>query len=336
MNKAEFFDSVLGKTIDLHPISCAYRSFEQIARAVKTPQCIDQDLAGRLFQIIDASDQNGDPDSIASPLSLQMAECVIRALCSDWESPDSESKWKKVGRFGANSIRARQECHWYTVQCRGLGIYYGDHSQFDAIGESSDSSAVKNANASSLLPHGWTVTYIDYRKAFATGPNNQQTLLRESSCIGWVLENARNSYNYAGMKERWSEIMESVNRAGVTGDALCRELQRDQWIAIRFNAYRIPPEQKGEMYEGVRIDHVIGDYTLPASQACLIETAKSLFLVGMFDRGNHTFVGSNGDVSEFHWSDLPTQMAIERTPLQSRGGDGLLMLPPGSLRWPTV
>jgi hypothetical protein len=260
-----------------------------------------------------------------------MAECVIRALCSELDT-GSHPLWKRVGHFGANSIQSRQECHWYAVNCRGLGIYYGDHSQFDAIGESYEPLEVKNTRASALLPHGWTVTYIDYRHARAIGPNNQQTHLRESSCIGWVLENVRNAYCFAGLEQRWSEILQYVNRAGVTGDALCRQLQLDRWIAIRFKADAAPQEQEGEMYEGVRINHVIGNYTLPASQARLMEIAKSPFMVGMFDRGYHTFVGSNGDVSEFHWSDLPTQMAIEKTPFQSRGGDGLLMLPPGSLQ----
>jgi hypothetical protein len=333
MNKETFFQSVLGKSIDLEPLSRAYRCFEQITHDVNTPTHIDEALASSMFRILDAFDRNGDPYSIDSNLSLQMAECIVKILCNRVDDSDPELLWYRVSSFGANSIKARQECHWHTIECRGVGIYYGDHSQFDAIGESSGSVEVKNATATSLLPLGWAVTGIDYRHADATGPYNQKTLLRESSCIGWVLENTKNAYCFAGMRERWSEIMETVQRADVTGDALCRELQQDHWIAIRFKADSDPQERKGEMYEGIKIDHVIGDYALPGSQSRLREIAKSMFLVGMFNRGSHTFVGSHGDISEFHWTHLPTQSAIETTPLQVRGGDGLLMLPPGSLDW---
>jgi hypothetical protein len=327
MKLDDFVATTAGRLLDVTALSSAYSAFRPLFADTDRPVLVDEVLASDIFRVIDHFDHDGDQDTIASELSLQMAECVSMALGQPIDS--SADIWNQLASYGSHSIAAKQQCHWYTRGCRGIGVYYGDHSAFDEIGESTDSMDVKVERALQYLPPGWRLTSIDYMKAYAVGPHNQTTLLKESSCIGWVLDNTRSAYVGVSLKPRWNEIIQSVRRAGVTGDALCRELQKDCWTAIRFSKYSLPTDRRGEYYEGVRIDDVIGNFALPASQAKLSALELSPFFVGMFDRGYHTFVGLNGLLSEFHWGDLPTQMAIECTPFRERGGDGLLMVPPG-------
>jgi hypothetical protein len=294
MNKIDFVNSVSGKLLDLKAIACAYRCFESIPQELDVATLVDQQLATSLYAIIDSFDHNGSPDSVSSQLALQMIQCIFIAL----GEPDATStaKWDRVARAGARSIIAKQGCHWHTLNCRGVGTYYGDHSPFDAIGESSEPISVKVEKANNLLPPNWKTTYIDYMKAKIVGPDSQKSLLRESSCIGWVLENTEDAYCRAGLRDRWSVISHIVRDADQTGDSLCRELQKDGWLAVRFKADSVPSEGEGSMYEGVRVDYIVGDYELPESRNKLMQISKAMFFVGMFNRGSHTFVGSKGDL----------------------------------------
>lgn len=101
----------------------------------------------------------------------------------------------------------------------------------------------------------------------------------------------------------------------------------------------------------IRIDDRVMDYRpnawagkgrpTQADTAGLKKLEKVPFYFGLTEGGNHTFVGRNGSVVEFHYDRDPTQRdAVEETPLYQWGmqsglkwQSGVILVPPNA--WPT-
>jgi hypothetical protein len=64
----------------------------------------------------------------------------------------------------------------------------------------------------------------------------------------------------------------------------------------------------------------------------LAKLSEIPFFFGVANAGTHTFVGRNGNVSEFHWKQNPdSKTAIEETPLKEFDWEsGIVMVPPKS------
>ena len=105
----------------------------------------------------------------------------------------------------------------------------------------------------------------------------------------------------------------------------------------------VEANKKPDTFPGVprvAIDHVVENYRPTADQGTALDLSgleklsKVPFFFGLAKGGNHTFVGRNARVNEFHWNHMPNSAtAIEERPLKDWGwNSGLIMIPPGT--WP--
>jgi LysM repeat protein len=239
----------------------------------------------------------------------------------------------RLAAGGAQSIELRMRQHLDSIEKTGVGVYFGDHS------------AMKKMSAQERA---------DWAKQNATPGATPPTTFKESSCIGWALENVGAAYAAAGKTERWSEIQRLVASKGSKGTDLAKELQKDGWQAIYWNPDAKNPNdgnaehsfsavqvKRGNGYYGVKVDDSILDYrpTDPAKTKQNLSGIEKLekvpFFFGLAKGGMHTFVGRQGKVNEFHWDHMPTsKTAIEEKPLKDWGwNSGLIMVPPGT--WPS-
>ncbi len=239
----------------------------------------------------------------------------------------------KLAAGGAQSIELRMKQHSEQIDRTGVGVYYGDHSSFKSM----DAAARKE----------WAQQNV---KPGATPPSN----FKESSCIGWALENVGAAYAAAGKSDRWGEILRTVAAKGSKGIDLAKELQKDGWQAVYWNPDAKNPNDgnaehsfsatqvaRGNGYYGLKVDAQVTNYRPTDAAKTKQDTSgidklsKVPFFFGMAKGGMHTFVGRNGNVNEFHWSEMPnSKRAIEETPLKSWGwNSGVIMVPPGT--WPT-
>ena len=238
---------------------------------------------------------------------------------------------QKLAAAGAQSIELRMKGHQSAIEQTGIGWYYGDHSSFKTM--------TPEAKAA----------WIDANKKPGTYPGAP----RESSCIGWAMENVGAAYRAAGKSERWSEIMHTVTARGSKGIDLARELKADGWESVYWNPDAKHPSDnlpehsfsalqvaRGRGYYGVPIDHTVQNYRPTADKGTVLDLAgieklsKVPFFFGLAKGGNHTFVGRNANVNEFHWAQMPNGVnAIEERPLKDWGwNSGMIMIPPGT--WP--
>jgi LysM repeat protein len=238
----------------------------------------------------------------------------------------------KLAAAGAQSIELRMKAHNDSIDKTGIGTYYGDHSYFKSMSPEEKKEWLKQNT-----------------KAGATTP----AMPKENSCIGWAMENVGAAYKAAGKTERWNEIMGIVTSKGSKGIDLAKELQKDGWQAIYWNPDAKHPDDsnpehsfsaaqvsRGNGYYGLKITDTVENYRPTAGQGTkqdmsgIDKLSKVPFFFGMAKGGVHTFVGRQGNVNEFHWSETPdSHHAIQETPLKDWGwNSGVIMVPPGT--WP--
>ncbi|TNE46646.1 MAG: hypothetical protein EP343_23880 [Deltaproteobacteria bacterium] len=235
---------------------------------------------------------------------------------------------------GAQSIADKMGAHLENIEQSGVGIYYGDHS------------SLKGKTLSEKQE------WIDNNATEGTNPPSASQL-KESSCIGWAMENVEAAYIQAGKAERWSEIKSIVYSKGTKGTDLAQELQKDGWEAVYWNpdarnpddgnaehSYTAAITKRGKPYYGINVDHRVVDYR-PTSGGSTeldmsgVEKLREVpFFFGLAKGGMHTFVGREGKVNEFHWTAKPDDdNAIEERPLEDfPWNSGVIMIPPGT--WP--
>lgn len=239
----------------------------------------------------------------------------------------------KFAAGGAQSIELRMKQHADAIEKTGVGVYYGDHSAMKTMTpEERKQWAAENAKP-------------------GTTPSSN---FKESSCIGWALENVGAAYSAAGKAERWNEIVRIVGAKGSKGTDLAKELQKDGWQAIYWNPDAKNPNDgntehsfsatqvaRGKGYYGLDITASVQNYRptdatkTPQDLSGIEKLSKVPFFFGLAKGGMHTFVGRNGNVNEFHWNEMPNSTrAIEERPLKDWGwNSGVIMVPPGT--WPT-
>ncbi len=237
----------------------------------------------------------------------------------------------KVAAGGAQSIEMRMTGHQTAIERTGIGTYFGDHSEWKSM-----SAAERKA-------------WVAENKKPGTTPTEP----KESSCIGWAMENVGAAYAAAGKSERWAQIMKTVVAKGSKGTDLAIELKKDGWESVYWNPDTKKPDdgnnehpytaslvKSGKPYYGIAVDHQVTNYrptegSGTAKDMSGIEKLKKVpFFFGLARGGTHTFVGRQGKVNEFHWSDMPnSKHAIEESALQKfMWNSGVIMVPPGT--WP--
>jgi LysM repeat protein len=249
-------------------------------------------------------------------------------------TPSAGSFGQKLAAGGAQSIELRMKRHADSIEKTGVGTYFGDHSSWKTMSSADRQEWIKN-NA----------------KPGTTPPS--ESAIKESSCIGWAMENVGAAYAAAGKSERWAEIQRIVVSKGSKGIDLAKELKKDGWQSIYWNPDARNPSdgnaehsfsavqvQRGNGYYGVAIDAQVTNYRPTEGKGTRqdmsgVEKLREVpFFFGMAKGGMHTFVGRKGEVNEFHWAEMPnSNRAIEQTPLEKFGwNSGLIMVPPGT--WP--
>ncbi len=236
-----------------------------------------------------------------------------------------------IARAGADRLIERTTAHREAIAWSGVGLYFGDHSSYKHMDEAERAE--------------WLSA-----RAFpgATIPEP-----RESSCIGWVLENVGAAYAAAGRAEVWREIKRRVVERGSKGTELAKELVQDGWSAIYFNPDTLDPEdadaehtytarmaRRGKPYYKIPVSDLITDYRpssgseTPKDTTGLERLAQVPFWFGLARGGRHTFLGHGAVVNEFHWTAMPDDPdAIEETPLAEFDWlSGVIVVPPGT--WP--
>lgn len=240
----------------------------------------------------------------------------------------------RMAAGGAQSIELRTKKHLDSIEKTGVGTYYGDHSSW------------KSMDAASRQQ------WIDSNAKPGTTPPAAGSI-KESSCIGWAMENVGAAYAAAGKSERWGEIMRIVTSKGSKGIDLAKELKKDGWQAVYWNPDAKNPSDgnaehsfsalqvsRGKGYYGVEVDAQVLNYRPTEGKGTRqdmagVEKLREVpFFFGLAKGGMHTFVGRKGEVNEFHWAEMPNSTrAIEQTPLEKFGwNSGLIMVPPGT--WP--
>lgn len=242
---------------------------------------------------------------------------------------------ERMAAAGAQSIEMRMKKHNDAIDRTGVGTYYGDHASWKSMSQAERQT--------------WISEHV---KPGVTAP--PPSSVKESSCIGWAMENVGAAYAAAGKTERWNEIMRTVTAHGSKGMDLAKELKKDGWQSIYWNpdakhpddsnpehSYSAIVAHRDHTYYGMKLDGTVENYRPTAGQGTTqdlsgIEKLKQVpFFFGLAKGGVHTFVGRKGEVNEFHWSEMPdSHHAIQQTPLQEWGwNSGVIMVPPGT--WPT-
>lgn len=298
---------------------------------------------GRLFKALDNYDRNGSGASFnaddgrgsATPAGKAYDRLGFLAAAATGEVETSSNRnatfGQRLAQGGANSIQSKMQGHQDAIDRTGVGKYYGDHSSFKSMSQADKRNWIReNAKA-------------------GTNP----AMPEESSCIGWAMDNVGAAYKAAGKEARWNEIYSKVTSHGAKGTDLAKELAKDGWEAVYWNPDAKHPDDgnpehsfsavqaaRGRGYYGIPVQHQVINYRPTAGQGTRqdmsgIDKLKDVpFFFGVAKGGMHTFVGRQGKVNEFHWSEMPdSKHAIEEKPLQDfMWNSGVIMVPPGT--WP--
>ncbi len=265
--------------------------------------------------------------------------------------------WKKVAELGDKSITDNSNAHKSAIDTTGVGRYYGDHSPFHDDILRGDRPALQTQLVA-MSAGNWRMAALDPGSVAIESTSGQSARIRESSCIGWVMQNVEEAYEGAGNGARFAEINRRVKEADLRGTVLCEELQKDGWTAVFYSprtaedlARAGEREKLGALNmakagsrvwkspvpesAGVRCDALINGYrgVAPDSETeVLLEKLENApFFVGVANGGVHTFVGHTGSVCDFHWKAQPDDKnAMTENPIRDWEWDtGIYMVPPG-------
>jgi hypothetical protein len=280
------------------------------------------------------------------------------------------SAWSTAAQRGRASILTATAQHRDSIARTGVGVYYGNNSDFSRLPKTAQDA--------------WVQAHLV--------AGSQAPALHESSCIAWSMQHLAAVYTAAGKSARWQEIEAAVRRDDMRGSTLARELQKDGWQALYFNpddkehqdqvrdrrdAHGTPildahgnpipvldasghrrhfDEQGSSLsdlnrtgkYYGLSVDDRILNYNrVPGSgrhdDLTAIEKLRhEPFFFGITRGGEHTFVGHDGTISELHYEDNPDNPNVTgeaRFETKDGSGDrefkwhsGAVLVPPGT--WP--
>lgn len=231
-------------------------------------------------------------------------------------------------RAGRASVRGATQAHREAIERDGVGIFYGTKSSLQTRD-----------------PKARAAIELSFAREHARPSVSAEAVagrLTPMSCIGWAMKHVRAVYRATGQDQRWKEIARTMAKEDQRGTTLARELVKDGWKVVLFT----PDGQGGGdphaaralrtgRYHGIRVDdRLIGlalqDPEAPGSRAL----REAGFFFGLVDSGSHTFVGSDGAVSQFHWRAEATDPRAMSEPWARSflKGSGILVLPPGAWR----
>lgn len=357
LDHATFINRLKGKSIDAVALRNAYpdlnvRTIVGNGIITGTTQNLE-----KLWEIIDNYDHDGNVNTISDAPALSIAKWLFDEAEHTVAFGAEAGNWKKVAEFGDRSITSNSNAHRSAIDNTGIGLYYGDHSPFRDNILRGDRQGLQ-VQLDAMGAGNWRMESIEPGSVMIESASGQSARLQESSCIGWVMQNAKAAYEGAGMGARFAEIGRRVKDADLRGTVLCEELQEDGWTAVFYSPRTAEDlSDSGEREKlgalnmakagarvwkspipessGVRCDAVIIGYrgiTPDHNTETLLEKLENVpFFVGVANGGIHTFVGHNGSVCDFHWTAQPDDRnAMTENPIREWKWDtGLYMVPPG-------
>jgi hypothetical protein len=358
LHHSTFIRRLKGKSIDTRGLRSAYPDLN-LSSIGGGNGVIDGTAPNleRLWEIIDNYDRDGNVNTISDRAALSIAEWLFNNTASPAGSEGEGINWRELAELGDRSITENSKAHKTAIENTGIGLYYGDHSPFhDSILRGDQSGLQTQLDA--MTSGNWRLDSFEPGSVILESSAGQAARVRESSCIGWVIENVKAAYEGAGLEVRFAEISRRVKEADLRGTVLCEELQEDGWIAVFYCPRRADDlAASGEREKlaalnmaragarvwkspvlestGVRCDAVISGYreVQPDNEtAALLEKLENVpFFVGVANGGIHTFVGHRGSVCDFHWTAQPDDKdAMTENPIREWKWDtGLYMVPPG-------
>jgi hypothetical protein len=357
LDHSTFIRHLKGKSINADQLRSAYPDLN--LKSIGGNGVIDGTVPNleRLWEIIDNYDHDGNVNTVSDQAALSIAEWLFTNSERPAASEGEGANWRELAEHGDRSITENSNAHKTAIESTGIGLYYGDHSPFhDSILRGDRRDLQTQIDAMSL--GNWRLDSLEPGSVILENSSGQPARVRESSCIGWVMENVKAAYEGAGLAGRFGEISSRVKEADLRGTVLCEELQKDGWTAV-FYCPRPPDDLAGSGEReklaalnmakagariwkspvsgsaGVRCEAVITGYreVQPDDQteALLEKLEKVPFFVGVANGGIHTFVGHRGSVCDFHWTAQPDDKdAMTENPIRRWKWDtGLYMVPPG-------
>jgi hypothetical protein len=357
LDHATFINRLKGKSINTAELGSAYpelnvRSFSNNGVIKGTVENLE-----KLWELIDNYDHDGNVNTISDQPALSIAEWLFVKTGSSAPAGGETVSWKRVAELGDKSITDNSNAHRTAIDDTGVGLYYGDHSPFHDAILRGDNRGLQT-QIDTMSAGSWRMESIEPGSVIIENSSGKAGRIRESSCIGWVMDNVRAAYEGAGIEARFAEINSRVKEADLRGTVLCEELQKDGWTAVFYCPRTAQDlEASGEREKlgalnmaragariwkspvpgsvGVRCDAVITGYRgiMPDSSTDgLLEKLENVpFFVGVANGGIHTFVGHKGSVCDFHWTAQPDDKnAMTENPVREWEWDtGLYMVPPG-------
>ncbi len=364
IDRAGFITRMRGMSLKETDIGLAYPGVD--VRGLANAQGFIEGTPGnleKLWKAIDRFDRDGSAATISGPLPVRIVDWVLtHAIATPVDPPSGgvadADAWRKLAEAGDRAITAKTKAHHDAIDATGVGRYYGDHGSFYAEVRANDRAGV-NARIEGWTRRQWTLAAMSRGRVDIRGPNGATATIKESSCIGWVMENAKAAHEAAGMAARFAKIEQRMRDADLRGTVLCEELQKDGWTAVFYSprtAADLGAAGENEKLaalnmakagaliwrastvegsRGVECDVVVSGYrdTAPdaATEALLRRLESVPFFIGVANGGMHTFVGHQGNVCDFHWTAGPDEKrAMTEEPVREWAWDtGLYMVPPG-------
>ena len=357
LDHATFINRLQGKSINTGALRQSYPDLN--LRGLPADGMMEGTLPNleKLWEIIDNYDHDGNVNTISDPPAVAIAEWLFAGTGGAEPATGEPINWKMLAELGDRSITNNSNAHKTAIERTGIGLYYGDHSQFhDDILRGNQASLRAQIDAMSM--GNWRMGSIEPGYITIEKTSGEATRLRESSCIGWVMENVKAAYEGADQGARFAEINTRVKEADLRGTVLCEELQKDGWTAVFYSPRTAEDLSAKDEHEklgalnmakagariwkspvsgstGVRCDAVVSGYRGIApdskTEVLLEKLENAPFFVGVANGGLHTFVGHNGSVCDFHWKAQPDDRdAMTENPVRQWAWDtGLYMIPPG-------
>src|SRR5687768_90340 len=233
LDHATFINRLKGKSINTAELRSAYpelnvRSFSNNGVIKGTDENLE-----RLWELIDTYDHDGNVNTISDQRALSIAEWLFAKAGSSAPASGETVSWKRVAELGDKSITDNSNAHRTAIDDTGVGLYYGDHSPFHDAILRGDNRGLQT-QIDTMSAGNWRMGSIEPGSVNIENPSGKAARIRESSCIGWVMDNVRAAYEGAGIEARFAEIKSKVKEADLRGTVLCEELQKDGWTAVFY------------------------------------------------------------------------------------------------------
>ena len=197
LDHATFIRRLKGKSIDTQRLHSAYPDLN--LSSIGGNGAIDGTMPNleRLWEIIDNYDHDGNVNTISDQAALAIAEWLFANTASPAVPEGEAIDWRKLAELGDRSITDNSNAHKTAIENTGVGLYYGDHSPFHDSILRGDHRALK-AQIDAMSLGNWRLDSFEPGAVVMEDASGRAGRVRESSCIGWVIENVK-----GGVRRRW-------------------------------------------------------------------------------------------------------------------------------------